>query len=97
MEITKGKLLSLVVAALCIVAYSIIDGSLGVGLLKGSTIAVGPLILIWFPDELGAFKGYVGRGGNIQTETPPIYVTVIGWIFLFGIPVVSYMLRTTVE
>ena len=43
-----------------------------------------PLGLIWFPEVAGGFAGYVGRGGNIDTETPPILVSIFGWVFLVG-------------
>ena len=43
-----------------------------------------PLGLIWFPEVAGSFTGYIGRGGNIDTETPPILVSIFGWLFLVG-------------
>ena len=52
-----------------------------------------PLALIWFPDEIGSFTGYVGRGGNIDRETPPIMITVMGWIFLVGLPLFFYLVN----
>ena len=44
------------------------------------------LPLIWFPEELGSFTGYVGRGSNINLETSPILVSIAGWFFLVGLP-----------
>lgn len=52
-----------------------------------------PLALIWFPEQVGSFTGYVGRGGNIDTETPPFLVSLMGWLFLIGLPLVAYFLR----
>jgi hypothetical protein len=53
-----------------------------------------PLVLIWFSDALGSFRGYVGKGGYIDKETPGCLVAATGWIFLgvitlsvlFGVP-----------
>ena len=52
-----------------------------------------PLSLIWFPDPIGSFTGYVGRGGRVDTETPPFLVSVAGWILLLVVPAVIYFLR----
>ena len=46
------------------------------------------LCLIWFGDALGSFTGYIGRGGNIDTETPGWLVATFGWFFLIGVPLV---------
>ncbi|HEY2416205.1 MAG TPA: hypothetical protein VGI40_28450 [Pirellulaceae bacterium] len=53
-----------------------------------------PLGLIWFPEELGCFTGYVSRGGYINNETPPTLVAFMGWLFLvlIGIPIVAISL-----
>jgi hypothetical protein len=53
-----------------------------------------PLGLIWFPEEVGGFTGYVSRGGHIDSETPPFLVSFLGWLilFLFGIPIVAISL-----
>jgi hypothetical protein len=51
-----------------------------------------PLVLIWFPEELGSFTGYVGRGGWIDKETPPILVSIMGWLLLLGLPVLMYFM-----
>ena len=58
---------------------------------KSCVVLLLPLALIWFPDELGSLTGYVGRGGNINTETPPILISIIGWLFLVGLPVLFYL------
>jgi hypothetical protein len=39
------------------------------------------LFLIWFPD-LGDVRGWVGRGGYIDTDSPPFLISFAGWIFL---------------
>ena len=51
-----------------------------------------PLALIWFPEVLGSIAGPVGRGGYIDTETPPALVAAAGWFILVGLPVVAYWL-----
>ena len=52
-----------------------------------------PLALVWFPEFFGSFTGYVGRGGNIDTESPPWLVAGLGWFFLVGMPVVWLIQR----
>jgi hypothetical protein len=91
MEITFTKILSLVIAAgyvLAAIAYA------GWGAIQLGVALLLPLALIWFPEEIGSFTGYVGRGGMIDQETPPILVSVMGWFFLIGLPLIlAYIWR----
>lgn len=88
MELTIGKLASVVIALVYIVVLVV---NQGVEAFKGCVVLLIPLALIWFPDELGSLLGSVG-GGNINTETPPILVSVIGWFLLVGMPLVLYFI-----
>jgi hypothetical protein len=92
MQITLGRLLSLLIA----IGYAVLVISQEGGLTEtGVKVCVSlllPLALIWFPEELGSMTGYVGRGGNIDTETPPILVSIMGWCFLVGLPLLMYLL-----
>ena len=38
-----------------------------------------------------------GRGGSIDTETPPALVAVMGWLFLIGMPLLPYLLGILTE
>jgi len=93
MQISLGKIFGLVI----VLAYAVIiiatEGGITENALKGCAVLVLPLVLIWFPDELGSFTGYIGHGGNINTETPPILVSLMGWFFLLGLPVLFYFLH----
>jgi hypothetical protein len=51
------------------------------------------LCLIWFGDQMGSFTGYIGRGGNIDVETPGWLVCAMGWFLLIGIPVLLTVLN----
>ena len=92
MQITIGKILGLLIALGYAVAMIVQSGGITLQVFKGCVVLLLPLALIWFPDELGSLIGYVGRGGNIDTETPPILVSVAGWFFLIGLPVLMYFL-----
>lgn len=92
MEVTKGKVLSLVIAMGYAVAMVVQAHGVSAEVFKACIVLLLPLALIWFPDELGNFTGYVGRGGNIDTATPSILVTIMGWFFLVGFPVLFYFL-----
>ena len=50
--------------------------------------------LIWFPDELGSFTGYLGARERIDMETPPIFLTILGWSLLLGTGLILYHLRS---
>ena len=52
------------------------------------------LALIWFGDAIGSFTGSVGRGGNIDRESPGCLVCALGWFLLIGLPVVLHVARS---
>ena len=91
-RITIGRISGLLIALGYLVAMIVMEG-FNLALAKSGLALLLPLALIWFPDELGSFTGYVGRGGNIQTETPPILVAAMGWFLLLGLPALIYFLR----
>lgn len=92
MQVTIGKLLALLIALGYAIAMVVHFGGVTVDVVKGVVVLLLPLALIWFPDELGSLTGYVGKGGNINTETPPILVSIAGWFFLVGLPVLLFFL-----
>jgi hypothetical protein len=48
-----------------------------------------PVLLIWFPEPIGAATGYLGNGG----ETPAGFVAFLGWVFLLGVPGVIWLVN----
>lgn len=84
MHLPIGKLLSLLVALGYIIGLFFAADEINAGLLCPCAYLLFPLALIWFPEEAGSFTGYIGQGGNIDTETPPIVVSIFGWVFLLG-------------
>jgi hypothetical protein len=92
MQVSISKLLSLMIALAYAVLLVVTQGGLTETAFKSCAVLLLPLALIWFPDELGSMTGYIGRGGNIDTETPPILVSLMGWFFLVGLPVLFYFL-----
>lgn len=51
----------------------------------GATLLL-PLLLIWFPDEIGDFRGHWRV--QITSPTPGILVSLFGWFFLVGLPTI---------
>ena len=92
MQITIGKILAVLIALAYVIAMTVHAGSVTVDVFKGSVALLLPLALIWFPDELGSMTGYLGRGGKINTETPPILVSIAGWFLLAGLPLLLHFL-----
>jgi hypothetical protein len=88
------SIVSRITALLIAIGYSIamivVEHGITKGSLAGGALLLLPLALIWFPEQLGSFTGYVGRGGDIDTETPPGLVSALGWFFLLGYPVLIY-------
>jgi hypothetical protein len=91
MAITFGKILSLIIALIYLL-IAISTGSWRA--ITACAILVLPLALIWFPEDIGSFKGYVGRGGNIDQKSAPIVASTMGWFFLVGMPLLlAYIWR----
>ena len=83
MVITFCKILSLVIAIVYVLAAIPFLGWRAIGV---CATLLFPMALIWFPDEIGSFTGYVGRGGNIDQDSSPILISSMGWFFLVGMP-----------
>ncbi len=89
MQLTIGRILSLVIAA----AYAAVAISLGgVGYWKWSLTLLLPLALIWFREEIGSMTGYY-KTGYVNVQTPGAVVAFIGWCILIGVPVLAWFLR----
>ena len=43
-----------------------------------------PLSFIWYPEYVGAMKGYLGHGALVDTETPAFLVSAAGWVLLLA-------------
>ncbi len=91
-----GRVLSLVIAigyvAAAIVSEVIDKHRVSPAILGFIAFLLVPLAMIWFPEEIGSFTGYAGRGGYVDTESPPILISVLGWFFLVGMPILLCVL-----
>src|SRR5438105_6940962 len=88
-----GKIVAVVIACGYLVAVVVHEMAV-TPVVSLAIVLLVPLGLIWFPEELGSFTGYVSRGSTIDNETPPFLVSFLGWLFLvlIGIPVVAISL-----
>jgi hypothetical protein len=91
MQITIGKISSLLIAIGYSVAAVRIDGFTP-EVFKCCAALLLPLALIWWPGEIGSVTGYFGSG-YINVQTPAIMVSIMGWLFLVGLPVLIYFLN----
>jgi hypothetical protein len=87
-----SKICAVLIAIGYFVAMLVAEHGLTKNSLVGGAVLLLPLVLIWFPEELGSYTGLVTRGGQIDTETPPGLVSAMGWFFLVGLPVLVYFL-----
>ncbi len=89
MQVTIGK----VVGFLLVTAYAFIAlHYFGMAGLKWSAGLLVPLAAIRFPEELGNLTGYF-RTGYVNTQTPAPIISLLGWLFLLGLPVAAYLLK----
>ncbi len=89
MQISAGKILSLLIAIGYAVLAIAAGGIYGLGC---STVLLMPLAFIWFPDEIGNLTGYF-RSGYVNVQTPAIIISVVGWFLLIGLPVLLYFVE----
>lgn len=75
-RITPTKTVAIVIA-IGIVIYS--------GTLVFLFALLWPLSFIWFPEYWGNYTGFL-RGSYIDQKSPPVLVSVMGWLFLVGFP-----------
>jgi hypothetical protein len=94
MQITKGKVLSLLVGLGYIVAIIVHEHGVTGSVFKCLACLVLPLVLIWFPDELGNYVGFWGVDYYIDSVTPPFLISFFGWFFLVGFPILFYLVVT---
>jgi hypothetical protein len=89
MEVTIGKLLSLVIA----IGYAVL--AIAVGGMYGLKCSAGllcPLAFIWFPEEIGSITGYY-KTGYVNVQTPAIIISFIGWFILVGLPIILFCVK----
>ena len=95
MQVTRSKILGLVIALGYLATAVAISGWDTKGVAVFCVSLSLPLAFIWFPDEIGAFTAIVARRpyGRITTETPASMVTLVGWLCLVGyLPLLAYLL-----
>jgi hypothetical protein len=89
MQVSIGKILSLLVAiGFAVLAFKA-AGLYGV---KCAAVLLFPLVMIWFPEEIGSLAGYF-KSGYVNVQTPAVIVSFIGWFFLVGLPVILYCIK----
>lgn len=90
-----SRILSLLIAAFLIAGATDFGTNISneTEIHRGSFLFLLGLPLIWFPNQLGEFTGYVGRGGQIDTQTPAWLVAGAGWFLLVGVPVLLLILN----
>jgi hypothetical protein len=89
LKVTASKMLALVIAA----TYVTGGFALEKGWTFALTVAAGtllPLALIWFPEFLGGLTGW-GARTLVDRPTPSQLITVMGWLFLLGLPVLVFL------
>jgi hypothetical protein len=92
-QITIGRILSLLIA----IGYAtcMIIGAHGFteDVFKGCMVLLFPLALIWFPEQIGDATGYfAGHMMRVDAPTPPVLISIMGWLFLVGLPVLFYFI-----
>jgi hypothetical protein len=94
LQVTRSKLLELVIALGFLVAAVVMWGWDTEGLAQVCLCLSLPLGFIWFPDEIAAFtRRAAERGSRFNTPTPAPVVTLVGWLFLVGYaPLLAYLL-----
>jgi len=92
-QISIGRILSLLIASGYLVCAIIAEHGFTLNVLKCFIVLLFPLALIWFPDQIGEATGYfAGHMMRVDTPTPAILISIMGWVFLVGLPVLFYLI-----
>jgi hypothetical protein len=87
LTLTTERVIALVVVVLNVVAailYSKVSQKVGIVAGSALLLSLPGLAIIWFRDALGATA--FDRG--VMRESPPLFVDVIGWLFLVALPII---------
>ena len=92
-QINLGKVSSLLIAGGYAVSMIVQARGFTVDVLKACVALLLPLVLIWLPEQIGDATGYlIGNMVRVDTPTPPILISMMGWFFLIGLPVLLFLL-----
>jgi hypothetical protein len=95
MQVTKGKVLSLLVSVSYLIAAVIMNWrGAPATVVFGCIALLFPLVFIWFPDELGNFTGFINPTQFIDSKTPSFIISCVGWFFLVAFPILFYLALT---
>jgi hypothetical protein len=87
LTLTTERVVALVVLVLNVVAailYSKVSQKVGIVAGSAFLLSLPGLAIIWFRDALSATA--FDRG--VMRESPPLFVDVIGWLFLVALPII---------
>ncbi len=84
-----SRVVSLVIAVAYVVAALVYWGPTKWTLALPVVLLV-PLGLIWLPHYIGPATGYRLNRHTIDEPTPPILLSLAGWFFLVGLPLILY-------
>jgi hypothetical protein len=92
MQLTVGKAFGSLVALGYAVSMVIRSGGVTGHVVMGCGALLLPLAFIWFPKEIGGITASFGIGQRVDTQTPPVVVSCVGWFFLVGFPLAFFFL-----
>jgi hypothetical protein len=87
LSLTKERLVALVVVIVNVVAavlYSRVSQKLGIVAGSAFLLSLPGLAIIWFRDALSV----TGFDRGVMHESPPLFLGVIGWLFLIALPII---------
>lgn len=87
MRITSGKIVALGIAVVYVMAAWYSGGPMA---LWPRLLVVFPLVLICFPE---AVAGITGWGHRVAGDVHPALISLAGWFFLIGYPLIVYLLN----
>ena len=92
-RITIGKIVGLLVAVGYAICAVVGEHGFTANVFKFCAVLIFPLALIWFPDQIGDATGYfAGHMMKVDTPTPPVLISIMGWFFLVGLPVLLFFI-----
>ena len=87
LALTTERVVALVIVALNVLAaalFSTVSPNVGLIVLAAIGLCLPGLAMIWFREALSV----TGFDRGVLRESPPVFIDVIGWLFLILLPVI---------
>ncbi len=85
--LSKERIVALVIVVVNVLAavfFSSVSRNIGIVAAAATGLCLPGLVMIWFREALSV----TGFDRGVLRESPPLFIDLIGWLFLFALPMI---------